>query len=95
MEYTAGPLRYNPMCQWEFGHSPIRDFVRIISKYVLREHLGPLVFAMSALTSLLLLNYIAKQLPQLVGKGLPWDVDRKSTRLNSSHIPLSRMPSSA
>ena len=32
--------------------------------------------------------------------GLPWQVrnqarDRKSTRLNSSHIPLSRMPSSA
>ena len=24
-----------------------------------------------------------------------WDSDRKSTRLNSSHIPLSRMPSSA
>ena len=24
-----------------------------------------------------------------------YDVDRKSTRLNSSHIPLSRMPSSA
>ena len=24
-----------------------------------------------------------------------WDKDRKSTRLNSSHIPLSRMPSSA
>ena len=45
--------------------------MRIISRYVLREHLGPLVFAMSALTSLLLLNYIAKQLPNLVGKGLP------------------------
>jgi lipopolysaccharide export system permease protein len=29
---------------------------------------------MSALTSLLLLNYVAKQLPQLVGKGLPWEV---------------------
>ena len=27
--------------------------------------------------------------------GLPDMVDRKSTRLNSSHIPLSRMPSSA
>ena len=25
----------------------------------------------------------------------PWLQDRKSTRLNSSHIPLSRMPSSA
>ena len=24
-----------------------------------------------------------------------WTIDRKSTRLNSSHIPLSRMPSSA
>ena len=24
-----------------------------------------------------------------------WRLDRKSTRLNSSHIPLSRMPSSA
>ena len=26
---------------------------------------------------------------------LVWRLDRKSTRLNSSHIPLSRMPSSA
>ena len=26
---------------------------------------------------------------------LPDELDRKSTRLNSSHIPLSRMPSSA
>ena len=48
--------------------------MKIISRYVLREHLGPLVFSMSALTSLLLLNYIAKQLPQLVGKGLPFNV---------------------
>ena len=28
-------------------------------------------------------------------KSNPADKDRKSTRLNSSHIPLSRMPSSA
>ena len=27
--------------------------------------------------------------------GTVWLLDRKSTRLNSSHIPLSRMPSSA
>src|SRR5581483_10417801 len=51
-----------------------RRAVKIISRYVLREHAGPLIFAMSALTSLLLLNYVAKQLPQLVGKGLPWTV---------------------
>ena len=29
------------------------------------------------------------------GKGSRFSIDRKSTRLNSSHIPLSRMPSSA
>ena len=28
-------------------------------------------------------------------EGSGWFIDRKSTRLNSSHIPLSRMPSSA
>jgi lipopolysaccharide export system permease protein len=48
--------------------------VKILSKYVLKEHLGPLAFALTALTSLLLLNYIAKQFGQLVGKGLPWTV---------------------
>ena len=30
-----------------------------------------------------------------VQSGKSWLLDRKSTRLNSSHIPLSRMPSSA
>jgi lipopolysaccharide export system permease protein len=48
--------------------------VKILSKYVLREHLGPFVFAMTALTSLLLLNYITKQFGRLVGKGLSWTV---------------------
>ena len=46
--------------------------VKILSKYVLKEHAGPLVFALAALTSLLLLNYVAKHFGQLVGKGLPW-----------------------
>ena len=48
--------------------------MKIISKYILKEHLGPLVFALSALTSLLLLNYIGKQFGNLVGKGLSWGV---------------------
>ena len=48
--------------------------MKIIDRYVLREHAGPLVFALSALTSLLLLNYVAKQFARLVGKGLPWSV---------------------
>jgi lipopolysaccharide export system permease protein len=48
--------------------------VKIVPRYVLREHLGPLVFALSALTSLLLLNFVAKKFGDLVGKGLPWTV---------------------
>jgi lipopolysaccharide export system permease protein len=45
--------------------------LKILTKYILKEHLSPLVFSLSALTSLLLLNYIAKQFGQLVGKNLP------------------------
>jgi lipopolysaccharide export system permease protein len=48
--------------------------LKIITRYILKEHLAPLVFSLSALTSLLLLNYVAKQFGQLVGKGLPWRV---------------------
>ncbi|HJR63456.1 MAG TPA: LptF/LptG family permease [Gemmatimonadaceae bacterium] len=48
--------------------------MKILTKYILREHAGPLIFALSALTSLLLLNQIAKQFGNLVGKGLSWSV---------------------
>jgi len=48
--------------------------VKIVARYILREHLGPLVFALSALTSLMLLNFVAKRFGDLVGKGLPWTV---------------------
>ncbi len=46
--------------------------MKITSKYILREHLGPLTFSLGALTSLLLLNYIARKFGDLVGKGIPW-----------------------
>ena len=48
--------------------------MKIISKYVLREHVGPLTFALTALTSLMLLQFISRQFGELVGKGLPWTV---------------------
>ena len=48
--------------------------MKILHRYALREHLGPLVFAATALTSLMLLNYIARSISELVGKGLPWTV---------------------
>ena len=46
--------------------------MRILTRYLLRQHAAPLAFALTALTALLLLNQIAKQLGNLVGKGLPW-----------------------
>lgn len=54
----------------ELGADPLK----ITSRYILKEHVGPLVFALSALTSLMLLNYVAKKFGDLVGKGLRWTV---------------------
>jgi lipopolysaccharide export system permease protein len=48
--------------------------VKILSKYILREHVGPFVFALAALTSLMILNFISRQFGELVGKGLPASV---------------------
>ena len=48
--------------------------MKIISKYVLREHVGPFLFALTALTSLMILNFISRQFGELVGKGLPASV---------------------
>ena len=48
--------------------------MKILTRYILREHLGPFTFALTALTSLMLLNFISRQFGQLVGKGLPWAV---------------------
>src|SRR5205085_10650758 len=50
------------------------NVVKIISRYVLKEHVGPFTFALTALTSLMLLQYIARQFGNLVGKGLGWQV---------------------
>ena len=48
--------------------------MKILSRYLLREHLGPFTFALGALTGLMLLNQVARQFANLIGKGLPWGV---------------------
>jgi lipopolysaccharide export system permease protein len=48
--------------------------MRLLSRYLLRQLAGPFFFALGALTSMLLLNQIAKRFPDLVGKGLTVDV---------------------
>jgi lipopolysaccharide export system permease protein len=48
--------------------------MKILRRYLLRQHLWPFVFALSALTSFELLRQIARRLGDLLGKGLPWTV---------------------
>ena len=40
-------------------------------------------------------NLLMVKAIDVVCRGLDYDLDRKSTRLNSSHTDISRMPSSA
>jgi lipopolysaccharide export system permease protein len=51
-----------------------RPTVRILTRYLLRQHFAPFLFALGALTAFLLIQQIAKQLGNLVGKGLSWTV---------------------
>ena len=48
--------------------------MKLLTRYVIREHIGPLIFALSALTTIMLINQVAKQFGNLVGKGLGWGV---------------------
>lgn len=46
------------------------DGMRILTRYLLRAHLGPFLFSLSVLTGLLLINTVAKRFEDLAGKGL-------------------------
>ena len=64
----------------------------IITRYLLRAHLGPFVFAFSLLTGLLFVNAIAQRLERLVGKGLPWDVVTEFVLLALPHTIALTLP---
>ncbi len=48
--------------------------MRILRRYLLRQHALPFLFALAALTSFELLRQIARKLGDLIGKGIPWTV---------------------
>ncbi|UCD23689.1 MAG: LptF/LptG family permease [Gemmatimonadota bacterium] len=48
--------------------------MRILSRYLIKQHAAPFVFSLTALTGFMLLNQIARRLEQLVGKDLPWTI---------------------
>src|SRR5690606_2983216 len=51
-----------------------RGRMRILIGYLIRAHVGPFLFALTALTGLLFVNAIAQRLQDLMGKGLTRDV---------------------
>jgi len=67
----------------------------ILSRYLVRLHVGPFLFALGALTSLMLLNQIAKRLGDLVGKGLPWGVIVEVFALSIPFIVAMTLPMAA
>jgi lipopolysaccharide export system permease protein len=45
--------------------------MKILTRYLLRAHIGPFFFAFIALTGVVLINTLARRLAELAGKGLP------------------------
>ena len=48
--------------------------MKVLTRYLLRAHIGPFLFAFLALTGVILINTLARALADLAGKGLPMDV---------------------
>src|SRR5262245_39680355 len=48
--------------------------MNIVSRYLLKQHAAPFIFALSGTTGIMLLNQVAKRFGDLVGKGLPGGV---------------------
>src|SRR5438128_11555165 len=69
-----------------------RPTVRILSRYLLRQHVAPFGFALAATTAFLLLQQVAKQFGNLVGKGLPWHVIAEVFALSIPFIIAMTLP---
>ncbi len=66
--------------------------MRIITRYLIRAHAGPFLFAFSALTGLLFLNAVAQRMDDLVGKGLAWEVIGEFMLLSLPHTIALTLP---
>ncbi len=66
--------------------------MRLLSRYLLRQLAAPFVFALAALTSLMLLSQVAKKFGALVGKGLPWGVIGEVFALSLPFIVAMTLP---
>ena len=66
--------------------------MNIVSRYLLKQHAAPFIFALSGTTGIMLLQQIAKRLGDLVGKGLPSSVIVEVFALSIPFIVAMTMP---
>lgn len=66
----------------------------VLARYVIRAHLGPFLFSLSAITGLIFINAIAQRVDALVGKGLPWTVIVEFLVLSVPHTIALSLPMS-
>ena len=66
----------------------------VLTRYLVRAHLGPFVFAVTAITGLIFLNAVAQRIEGLVGKGLPWTVIGEFLVLSLPHTIALSLPMS-
>jgi lipopolysaccharide export system permease protein len=85
-EYSARHTFNNPLRVIKLAD------VRLLSSYLLRQLAAPFLFALTALTSLMLLSQIAKKFGSLVGKGLPWTVIAEVFALSVPFIVARTLP---
>ncbi len=68
--------------------------MRILTRYVIRSHVGPFLFSFTAVTGLLFLNAVAQRMADLVGKGLELSVILEFMYLSLPHIVALTFPMS-
>ena len=66
--------------------------MNILNRHLIRAHVGPFLFALSALTGLLFLNAVAREMERLAGKGLPWDALLEFLLLSLPHTLALTLP---
>lgn len=64
----------------------------ILSRYIIREHIGPFFFAFATITLLFLLNLLFRELSRILSKGLPWNVVLEFFALNMAWMIALSVP---
>jgi len=66
----------------------------VLARYLIRVHIGPFLFSLSAITGLIVVNSVAQRVDDLVGKGLPTRVLGEFVLLSLPHTIALSLPMS-